>query len=323
MIYRLFIFIVTAALALGCGNNTEHSAEHEHSEESSTNSHAEHNHAEGEECSGDDFLLSKEQEKLAGIITSKVERRNISSVLEFPAEVTFNPNGVASVSAPISGRISEFIYDYGSTVTGGVKIAVIENPQNMGQKFEVKAPVSGTISKKSVITGQWVEPGMQICEIINASSVDGLIKLYPDEAGKIKKGQQVEFVSNGTSIKSSISFISPILDPVTKTIEARAKINNSQNKFSINSFVTARISTGSKNALTISRSALISEDEHYIVFVKHGEGFEKRVIIPGQKEKDYVEVLSGLDEGDIVVTKGAYRLKNVNYSSGGHGGCEH
>jgi len=325
--YRLIIIIISITFLFGCGNENDHiqtgqekdKQEQGKDEKLST----EHNHAEGESCPDEEIILSHEQEDMAGIVTSPVEKKNINSVLEFPAEIAQNPNGVALITVPVSGRIVKLNFDYGSNVNAGSVLAVIENPQNMGQKFEVKAPVSGTISKKMVNTGQWLEPGEQLGEIINSVNVDGVIKLYPDETGKVRKGQKVEFIYNGNSAASSINFISPILDPATKTIEARAKINNSAGKFSINSFVTARIVTGSKLALVIPRSALISEDEHYIVYTKPGDHYEKRSVSIGLKEKEYVEILDGLNEGDLVVIKGAYQLKNVNYSSGGHGGCEH
>lgn len=328
MLNRFLILIISAALCMGCSqNNTDGESAHNHSEssskkESTAHDHEGHNH-EGESCNDEEIELSDEQEHLAGIQVVKAERKNINNLVEFPAEIAQNPGEVSTVTSPVAGRVVKINADYGGNIRGGGLIAVIENPQNMGQKFEVKAPASGMVSKKLASVGEWVEPGRQLCEIVNTASVDGVIKLYPDETGKIKKGQQVEFIVNGNVIKSAVNFISPVLDPVSKTLEIRAKLNNSNGQLSINSYVSARVITGSKNGIIIPRSAILPEDDHYIVYVKKDAGYEKKIINIGVKEKEYVEIIDGINEGELVVSKGAYQLKNINYSSGGHGGCEH
>ena len=310
-LYRLLIIILSALILFSCNNKTD-----VHNEEKSE----EHNHAH-DESNSDEVVLTKNQEELVGISVEVVKRKDFENKMEFPAEISYNPSGVISEFSPISGKIVKLNFEYGSRVSKDKVIAVIENPQNMGQRFEVKASSSGMITKKMVNVGQWIESGAQICEISN-SNIDGVIKLYSDELKYIKLGQEVEFISDNHKLKGKIYMISPYLDPVNKTIEARAKVVVNENLIPVNSFVTARVTIGTKKTIVIPRTAILNEDEHYIVYVKRNDAYEKRIVEIGLKDKDSVEIVGGLSEGEVVVTNGAYQIKNSTFGSS-EGGHEH
>lgn len=310
-LYRLLIIILSTLILFSCNNKTD-----VHNEEKSE----EHNHAHDERNS-DEVVLTKNQEELVGVSVDVVKKRDFENKKEFPAEIVYNPSGIITEYSPISGKVVKLNFEYGSRVTKDKVIAVIENPQNMGQRFEFKASSSGMITKKMVNVGQWIESGTQICEI-NNSDIDGVIRLYSDELKYLKRGQEVEFFNDNYKLKGKIYMISPYLDPLTKTIEARAKLIVNENIIPVNSFVTAKVIVGTKKAIVIPRTAVLNEDDHYIVYVKKNDAYEKRIVDIGLKDKDNVEIVGGLYEGELVVTNGAYQIKNSSFGSS-EGGHEH
>lgn len=265
----------------------------------------------------DNFRLEKDKQELIGLETSVVKRETIDEQLELPAEILLNPNNVASINAPISGWVRTLSANLGDIAEKGAVIAVLENPQNLGQHFEVRAPLGGIVTERLVNVDEWIESGKEMLEIVNYKTLYGVIRAYPDEQSRIKLGQDVEFRSDDISASGKISFISPAVDPATRTIEVRAEIANPQNKLRANAYAKAKIIIGKKEALVIPQSALLMEEAHLIVFVQRANTFEKRTVEIGSRHNEIAEILSGVKEGEKVVSKGAYQLKNITFTSKG------
>jgi multidrug efflux pump subunit AcrA (membrane-fusion protein) len=261
------------------------------------------------------FALAEDKQELIELKMATANKQKIDDILEAPAELVTNPNHVASVNAPMSGRITVLNVNLGSRVERNSILAVIQNPENLGQKYEVRAPLGGIVTGRSVHADEWIESGTQIMVIANYATMDGVIRLYEDELRSIKIGQEVIFDCNGLTAKGKITVISPFLDPDTRTAEARATFVNPQNQLKANAYATAQIIVDQKEALVAPKSAILPEDLELIVFVQSGDRFEKRFVETGIQQNGLVEILSGLNEGEVVVSQGAYQLKNINFSS--------
>ncbi len=271
--------------------------------------------AQAETLDANNFTLNQEKQEIIGIETTMVKRQIIDEVIELPTELVSNPNNVATVNAPIEGRITILSANLGSAVAKNAVIAVIENPQNLGQRFEVLSSLSGIVTERPVNEGEWIESGREMMEVVNYSSLHAVIRLYPDEQASVRVGQTVEIESDGIGAKGQIAFLSPAVDPVTRTIEARVEVANVQNQLKANAYATARILIGTKEALVVPQSAVLKEEAHHIVFVHEEDKFEKRVIEVGIRRNDVIEILGGLKEDEVVVSEGAYQLKNINFTS--------
>ncbi len=261
------------------------------------------------------FALAEDKLELIGLKTAIVNKQKIDDILEAPAELVANPNHVASVNAPMSGRITGLSVNFGSRVEKNTIVAVIQNPENLGQKYEVHAPINGIVTGRPVNLDEWIESGTQIIVIGNYATMDGMIQLYEDELRRVKTGQEVILDCNGLTAKGKITMISSFLDPDTRTAEARATFVNPQNQLKANAYATAQIIVDQKEALVVPKSAILPEDLELIVFVQSGDRFEKRFVETGIQQNGLVEILSGLIEGEVVISQGAYQLKNINFSS--------
>jgi membrane fusion protein, heavy metal efflux system len=115
-----------------------------------------------------------------------------------------------------------------------------------------------------------------------------------------------------------------VIDPVTRTVPLVVEFQNPQRKLSVGSLLQANIYTDGKiPSIAVPETALIDDNGQDVVFVQSGgESFQRRVLRLGMRDRGYVQVLSGLNEGERVVTKGAYLVYLASSSPaqlGAHG----
>lgn len=261
------------------------------------------------------FVLTEQNRRFLDLKIAVVKKQPVAEAIEVPAVTRAHPNHFAVIKAPMQGWIRELFVDPGSKVKKSMIVAIIENPQNMGQQLQILSPIDGVTNERPVNKNEWVENGAEMMEIIDSNVLQGILRLYPDEQSKMRIGQPVEFFREGWSAKGRIQFIFPTADASTGSVEARADIDNANSRIEANVLITARIIIGEKVGLTVPISALLHEEDHFIVFIQKGEQFEKRLIETGIRSSGTVEIVSGITEGEQVVTHGAYQLKNIAFSS--------
>jgi multidrug efflux pump subunit AcrA (membrane-fusion protein) len=247
--------------------------------------------------------------------TERVSRRLLDDVLEAPALIAPDPDLVASIRAPVSGRILSLHGNVGSRMNKGDLVAVIEDPMNAGQKISIRAPIRGAVSARSANPGEWIQAGDGLMEIVDAGRVLAIVRLYPGDAERVAAGMPVELSSGGVIAKGKMTAVSPAMDPATGTVETIAEIVNPGVRLKINAYAVAKIIVGRRSGLAVPETALLDEEEHSIVFIRRGAEFEKRIVRPGIRYGGLAEIAAGLAEGDTVVTAGAYQLKNIRFTS--------
>lgn len=274
-----------------------------------------------EEASADLLKLDKHEQEMAGIKTIEVKRETIAKVVEFPAEIDFDQTRIITISCPFDGRVIKVNCNQGDMIKHGDMLAEIENPQTIGQIFKVTTQFDGFTTKRYINPTMWVTRGSILFEAVDTSKLWGIIHLYPEEAHEIKAGQNVLFVlsDSSQSIEGKINYVSPSITPSTRTIEARASVDNPGN-IHAHAYAVAQVITDEKtHALVIPEKAIFPEDFGKVVFTMDKNTFKKRVVETGIRRDGKVEVLQGLEEGDLLVIEGAYQLKNLTFKSKGGG----
>ena len=114
---------------------------------------------------------------------------------------------------------------------------------------------------------------------------------------------QIQLGENGKLISYG-----QVIDPVTRTVPLVVEFENPQRKLSVGSLVQTSIYTDEKiPSIAVPEAALIDDNGQDVVFVQSGgESFQRRVLRLGIRDRGFVQVISGLNEGERVVTKGAY-----------------
>ena len=109
---------------------------------------------------------------------------------------------------------------------------------------------------------------------------------------------------------AAIEYITPVVDPHTRTATARATLTNPEGFWRPGMFVTARVEVENVDvAVSVPHSAVHTLDEGPVVFVATHAGFEPRPIALGRRGAQRVEVLEGISAGTPVVVEGGFTIK--------------
>lgn len=193
----------------------------------------------------------------------------------------------------------------------------IESSGKVLENFPIYATVSGTVSEKLVAQGDFVKEGQALLKIANFNTVWANFDVYENQVDFFKKGQEISISTNADPnkvVKAKVAFIDPVLDLQTRTVKLRAVLNNANDDFKPGMFVEGRIeghASNEKQTLSIPATAVLWTGERSVVYVKTNPDkpvFEMREITLGNAIGDRYEVLSGLEDGQEIVTNGAFTV---------------
>ena len=197
------------------------------------------------------------------------------------------------------------------------QINKIEMSGKIQENFPVYATVSGTVSEKLVAEGAAIKKGQPLFKIANLETVWASFDVYENQINRFKKGQEITITANAAPnnlYKSKVAFIDPILNTSTRTVTLRAILPNKEGMFKPGMFVEGEIKTiNSKETevIAIPSSAVLWTGKRSVVYLKatiNESVFEIRKITLGNKNGSTYEVLSGLKNGDEIVTNGTFTV---------------
>jgi len=197
------------------------------------------------------------------------------------------------------------------------QINKIEMSGKIQEIFPVYATVSGTVSEKLVAEGAAIKKGQPLFKIANLETVWASFDVYENQINRFKKGQEITITTNAAPnnlYKSKVAFIDPILNTSTRTVTLRAILPNKEGMFKPGMFVEGEIKTINSKAtevIAIPSSAVLWTGKRSVVYLKatiNESVFEIREITLGNKNGSTYEVLSGLKNGDEIVTNGTFTI---------------
>ena len=211
-----------------------------------------------------------------------------------------------------------------SLITGAELRAAKQRVQALGGSDSGKAlgvmaltsPIAGDVVKVHVFRGQAVEPSYTAFTIADRSSLWVRLSVFEGEVGNVRVGDTVELsaqVSADEVLTGKVTFISTVLDPVTRSAEVHVIVPNETGRLRVGQAVNARIrpSAASKRALAVPRNTIVQVDGKPTVFVAiDATGVVPRPVELGVQGADLVEITSGIAEGDKIVTDGVFALKS-------------
>ena len=176
----------------------------------------------------------------------------------------------------------------------------------------VHASYGGTIITRAAYEGQYVETHDKLFELGDFSHLWFIFDAYEADLAWLHVGQQVEVSSpsfSGGALTAPITFIDPNLNEATRTARVRVVLDNTDRKLLHRITASGRVQISTADALLVPRSAVLHTQAKPQVYVdKSGGAYEPRTLELGKVGDDAYEVLTGLREGDRVVTQGALLL---------------
>ncbi len=204
----------------------------------------------------------------------------------------------------------------------GLKLAEAEKAQVEAQRRElawrrskakVTAPADGLISRRTARIGAMAS-GAAVADpmfrIIARGEVELDAEVIETELGKIHIGQKAHIVVAGDGeVDGTVRLVSPEVDQKTRLGRVRVFLGDDA-KLRIGSFARGTIDTERGHGLAVPSSAVVFDAEGTFVQVVHDGRVSQRAIETGLISRGLVEVLKGLEEGDIVVAKAGTFLRD-------------
>lgn len=189
-------------------------------------------------------------------------------------------------------------------------------------QITLTAPISGIVIHKGVTEGMYVKTGAPIYTIADLSSLWVILEAYESDLHGIRMDQPVEFSAEalpGTLFTGRIAYIDPLIDQKTRTVKIRLNIDNPDFLLKPGMFVRAVVKSSpaagnGELPLLIPASSPLPTGKRAIVYVQlpDKEGvYEGREIILGPRRGEFYEVVSGLQEGELVVNRGNFKLDSA------------
>ena len=214
-----------------------------------------------------------------------------------------------------SGKVVQMNVSLGSSVKKDDIIAYID-PSDAGSYYvnsPVFAPISGSILTSPVKVGQKVTTSSVIARIGDISNLQVTAKVPERYVAYLKKGQKAEitFQPYGDEIfYASVYRISPVVDPATRTKEIILHFDKKYPQVNAGMFAKVKLFTVDYSGYPAIQQDALTEngDDYYLYIVKEDSTVTKRKILRGKNVDGYVQILEGLEPGEVVVTEGMLTL---------------
>lgn len=174
------------------------------------------------------------------------------------------------------------------------------------------APVSGIVMEKDVFEGQAYQPGKSLYMIADLSEVWVNAEVFEADAALVSEGMPAEITVAalpGRTLRGRVEYVYPTLENRTRSMRARIALANPGAQLKPGMYATVRFTAEVGDALTVPASAVLYSGERAVAFVDMGGGeLMPHEVELGVRGRDYVQVVSGLEPGQRVVTSAQFLL---------------
>ncbi len=250
-----------------------------------------------------------EEEHVIPVKAAKAIRMNIVKSLNLSGDIVGKE--VVHVFPQVPGKVMEILVKEGQYVRKGQVIMKIDR-DIVGMEYlpaVVESPLSGYVGTIMVDRGMSVGPQTPLTQIVTMNQVEAVAQLIEEQINMVQIGMKAKVKVDAypnTYFTGTVYRKNAVLDAASRTQEARILIDNPNLKLRHGMFADIQIVLGeARNAVVIPIDSIISDSQgnYYVYKVIDNKAF-KQNIKPGFSLKNVTEILSGIQEGDVVVTLG-------------------
>jgi Cu(I)/Ag(I) efflux system membrane fusion protein len=186
-------------------------------------------------------------------------------------------------------------------------LAQLEQNGKVSKSLTLVSPINGVVTAKTAVEGIRLTPADTPFEITDLSRVWGIADVYEREIPLVKVGMSAELSLGsfpGRGFRGRVAFIDPQVDPKSRTVKVRVELDNPKGELKPEMFGEMVLKSQARKGLSVPIDAVLDSGERKIVFVALGDGrFEPREVQTGANLGEAVEILSGVKQGESVVTR--------------------
>ncbi|MEQ8626179.1 efflux RND transporter periplasmic adaptor subunit [Ekhidna sp.] len=179
------------------------------------------------------------------------------------------------------------------------------------QKHYIKAPFSGITGFRDIAEGSYLNPGARITELYRINPIKLEFNIPSKYISLVNNGDQLTFEVDGydEQFAGEIYAVEPLIDPQTRSISLRARASNDESKLFPGQFARVSLTLETiPNALMIPTESVIPELSGKKVFLYKNGQVTPVQVSTGIRTEDRIQVTSGINEGDTVITTGILQI---------------
>ncbi len=180
------------------------------------------------------------------------------------------------------------------------------------RRTTVRAPFAGVIGQRFVSIGDYVTSASRLLSLQTVDPQRAVLEIPERHAGLLRPGQTVEFsvaAYPGQTFNAQVEFVDPVVQPTTRTIVVKARAPNRDRRLSAGMFIEARLATSTRaSAVVIPEDAVQPLRTANVVWAVVNGQASRRVVELGARSLGTVEVISGVNPGELVVVGGLERM---------------
>lgn len=199
----------------------------------------------------------------------------------------------------------------------GMSEAAIKKLTNSGQMrsfSSVVARVSGTVISRKVNLGQVVQPAEELFIVADLSHVWAVAEVPEQQIELIQEDEEVNIeipALGDKEIKGRLIYVGDVVNPQTRTVTVRTDLANVNGDIKPDMLVSMLVQSKPSPKLAIPVQGVVRENDKNHVFVQIAPNkYRLREVVLGTQYEGMVAVTSGIEEGDVVVSEGAFHLNN-------------
>ena len=249
--------------------------------------------------------------QLIGLKTKAVERAK----LLFEADVISKAE-MQRIEAELEAVKADFRASKDQLEILGMSDRAIEKLESSGQVNsygDVISRTNGTIITKMINLGQIVQPEDVLFSVADLSKLWGVAEIPEQQVAFVRKDQDVtiEVPALNQKIQGKIVYEGDIVNPETRTVMVRTEIDNTDLKLKPDMLISMFIQSKKVSKLAIPASAVIRENDRNYVFVQNSPNtYRLREIELGHKDGQLINLISGVSQGETIVSDGAFHLNS-------------
>ena len=191
-------------------------------------------------------------------------------------------------------------------------VRALEDRREPSRTIEFQSPVSGFVIEKRVTRGQHVSAGMSLYTVADLSEVWVEADLHEEELPLVSVGAQATVTVAAyadTPFQGRVTYIYPYVEDRTRTVRLRVALPNPTGRLKPGMYADVILDAALGDAVVVPTNALLDSGAEQHVFVALGDGyFEPRPVVVGRRLGETVQILAGLEDGEVVATSATFFL---------------
>lgn len=256
-------------------------------------------------------VISPQSARAAGIEVAQVGPARIRTTLTLYGTIRPNAEREQQVRARYPGVVRNVAKRAGDSVSRGEEVVSIESNESL-QLYSVRSQFTGRVLDRMANPGDAIDSSAVLLRIADLSTVWAEFSVFARDLDHVRPGMTVfvQSADEDAHAESRVEYISPTGKTDTQSVIARAVIGNRDGHWVSGQFVTGEVVIGDKQVpLAVVPTALQELAGQTVVFVQKDQRFEPRVVEVGQRARDVVEIVLGVNPGEQYAAHNSYLIK--------------